>query len=197
MNDSSSCYSIFVVNNNTLYCSQDAKHQVIAAPLSAGMSGILIVVAGTGSAGSTPTMLRTPNGIFIDSQYSLYVADCLNDRIQRFKTFQLNGTTVVGTGSVATTTLSRPTAVVLDADGYMFIVDNSNHRIVGSGPRGYRCLVGCSRTGGSTSNRLSFPQMMHFDSDGNLLVTDTGNGRVQKFLLSNNCTRELFAFTLA
>ena len=193
MNVNSSCYSLFVDNNDTLYCSQDTQHRVIAAPLSAGLNGTT-VVAGNGSAGSTPRTLNTPNGIFVDSQFGLYVADCYNDRIQRFKQGQLNGTTMAGNGTVSTAALSRPVALVLDGDGYMFIADNFNHRIVGSGPRGYRCLVGCSRISGSASNQLSFPRVMQFDNGGNLIVTDTNNGRVQKFLLASNCTRKLFPF---
>ena len=74
----------------------------------------------------------------------------------------------------------------MDADGYLFIVDSSNHRIVGSGPGGFRCVVGCSGSSGPGSYQLNGPQTMSFDSDGNIFVADSGNGRLQKFLLAQN-----------
>ena len=88
-------------------------------------------------------------------------------------------------GTSGTFTLSCPTGIVLDADKYLFIVDSSNHRIIGSGPNGFRCLVGCLGTIGSASNQLNYPQSMAFDSYGNMFVTDQSNNRVQKFILIN------------
>ncbi|CAF1442494.1 unnamed protein product, partial [Adineta steineri] len=82
--------------------------------------------------------------------------------------------------------LNGPSAVVLDADGYLFIVDQNNNRIIGSGPYGYRCLVGCSEQTGSASTQLNQPYSMSFDSHGNIYVTDKNNGRIQLFNLATN-----------
>jgi hypothetical protein len=109
----------------------------------------------------------------------LYVADNGNNKIQKFSFGQLNGTTVAGDGTSNTIILSGPTAVALVADGYLFIVDNSNNRIVGSGPNGFRCLVACSGSYGFQSNQLMTPRSLSFDSYGNIFVTDTGNSRVR------------------
>jgi tripartite motif-containing protein 71 len=136
------------------------------------------VVAGTGSPGSAPNQLSRPNGIFVNVNFDLYVADNSNNRIQKFSFGQWNGTTVAGDGTSNTITLGGPTAVALVADGYLFIVDNSNNRIVGSGPNGFRCLAACSGSSGSQSNQLMTPRSLSFDSYGNIFVTDT-----QKFLL--------------
>jgi DNA-binding beta-propeller fold protein YncE len=113
------------------------------------------------------------------------VADCGNDRIQLFQPGELNGTTIAGTGAPNTIDLNCPSGVLLDGDDYLFIVDNGNHRIVGEGVFGFRCIVGCQRQG-SASYQLSNPQTMAFDRHGNIYVTDTGNSRVQKFLLVTN-----------
>ena len=61
----------------------------------------------------------------------------------------------------------------------------SNNRIVGSGPNGFRCLVGCSGYG-SASNQLYNPITLSFDSYGNMFVTDCWNSRIEKFILTNN-----------
>jgi hypothetical protein len=63
-------------------------------------------------------------------------------------------------------------------------------RIVGSGPNGFHCLVGCSISPGSASNQLNNPWSLSFDSYGNMFITDGGNNRIQKFVLStNSCGR--------
>jgi hypothetical protein len=176
----SGCYGLFIDINNTLYCSYDSQHTVVKASLDS-TSNTTVVVAGNGTYGSLPNMLNVPNGIFVDQNFSLYVADCYNNRIQRFAEGQLNGTTV----ALGAITLSYPTGVILDGDGYLFIVDNGNNRIIGSGSTGFRCVVGCSGSG-NQSNQLIGPRSMAFDSYGNMFVVDTSNKRVQTFLLATN-----------
>ncbi len=179
------CSDLFVDISNNLYCSMSTSHQVVTQSLN-NDSNTLKIVAGTGAPGSDFTMLNEPQGIFVDTNFDLYVADSANSRIQLFRPGQLNATTVAGSGSLNTTiTLNYPTGIVLDADKYLFIVDSYNHRIVGSGPSGFQCIVGCNG-GGSTANQLLYPQSMAFDSYGNIFVIDRGNNRVQKFVLATN-----------
>ena len=91
-----------------------------------------------------------------------------------------NGITIAGNGSPnPTINLYNPSAVVLDAEKYLFIVDSWNNRIVGSGLNGFRCLVGCFETG-SQPNELNNPTSLSFDRSGNMFVTDSQNHRIQK-----------------
>jgi hypothetical protein len=189
MNLTWSCYSVFVDINSTLYCSLDQNHTVLALPLTAG-TNTTTVVAGNWIGGSSYAQLVNPNGMYVDNNFNLYVADNGNDRIQFFKHNQLNGTTVVGNGAPGTISINLPTAVTLDGNGYYFIVDLGKSRVVGSGPTGFRCIVGCSGPNGSSPSQLSGPRFMAFDVDGNLFVSDINNGRIQKFLLaSNSCSK--------
>ena len=181
----SSCFGFFVDVNNTRYCSASDQHQVVSQSLQ-DPSPRLTVIAGTGVAGSTADMLQGPLGIFLATNLDLYVADHVNDRIQLFQPGEMNATTVVGNGRTGTIVLSRPTGILVDGEGYMFIVDHNNHRVVGSGPDGFRCVVGCSESEGPASYQLYYPWTMSFDSDGNIFVLDRMNNRIQKFLLSNN-----------
>ncbi|CAF0887622.1 unnamed protein product [Adineta steineri] len=181
----SSCLGLFVDINDTLYCSLLSSPKVMIIWLGSS-SPSPEIVAGTGSIGSTSTTLNGPRGIFVDVNFDLYVADYGNNRVQRFRSKQLNGTTVAGSTSINTTIiLSGPSGVVLDGGGYLFIVDSNNNRIVRSTSNGFHCIIGCNG-GGSASDQLSNPRRMAFDSCGNIYVTDPGNSRIQKFLLSTN-----------
>jgi DNA-binding beta-propeller fold protein YncE len=143
-----------------------------------------ITVAGTGTGGFAPNMLLNPQGIFVDTNFDLYVADYYNDRIQLFRLGEQNGITIAGDRSkTIIITLRRPTGIILDADKYLFIVDSNNHRIIGSDSNGFRCLVGCSASSGLASNQLNNPFTLRFDSYGNIFVTDSLNNRIQKFVL--------------
>ena len=191
----SSCRDLFVDTNSTLYCTLDYLHHVVAKSLN-DPANTSTIVAGTDSPGSTSNMLYHPNGIFVDLNYSLYVADCSNNRIQRFSSGQMNATTIAGFGAPSTISLSCPIHVILDGDGYAFIIDSSNNGIIGSGPDGFRCVVGCTGVSGSAFNQLSNPRSMRFDSYGNIWVADCDNGRIQKFILKINSCGERFPYLL-
>jgi hypothetical protein len=184
-----SCYGLFVDINNTLYCSISSNNKVTIKWLNDN-TNTSIIVAGTGTSGVASNMLNSPWGIFVDINFDLYVADLNNNRIQLFHSGQLNGTTVAGTGSTNFTfALSCPSGIVLDADNYMFIVENTNQRVVRSGPNGFQCVAACSGLG-SASNQFNGPTTLSFDSYGNMYVSDANNNRIQQFLLSTNLCRK-------
>ena len=98
--------------------------------------------------------------------------------------------TVAGSSAPQTIDLSFPTGIALDANGYLFIVDAGDSRVVGSGANGFRCLVGCTRPAGGAPDQLHAPKSMAFDTYGNIFITDSNNTRVQKFLLlTNSCSK--------
>ena len=183
-------YDLFVDLNNTLYCSMNTQHKVVKKSLNSN-SSTMTTVAGTDSAGSASNLLNCPFGIFVDTNFDLYVVDTANNRIQLFRLGQINGITVAGSTSAnPTISLNQPKNVILDGNKYLFITDD-NHRIIGSDENGFRCIVACSMSSGATSDKLSAPQSLTFDSFGNLFVVDYSNNRIQKFCLSTNfCNRE-------
>ena len=178
------CFGLFIDTNNNLYCCVGNLNFVVLMPIG-DKTNTLTQVAGQSCAGSASDMLSGPDGIFVDWNFNLYVADWGNNRIQMFPSGQRNGTTVAGWGASGTMDLNHPTDVVLDADSYVFIVDTDNNRIVGSGPNGFRCIIGCSGTTGSAPNQLNSPRTLAFDGFGNIWVADHGNNRFQKFRLDN------------
>ncbi|CAF0893531.1 unnamed protein product [Adineta steineri] len=187
MNVDSACSGLFIDINNTLYCSMSSKNKIVKRWLN-NNEMILTTAAGTGIRGSASNELYGPMGIFVDLNFDLYVADCDNDRIQLFKSGELNATTIVGKGSSNNIiSLRCPSAIVLDAAKYLFIVDQANNRIIRSGPNDIRCIIGCVGEG-SQSHQLSSPATLTFDSYGNIFILDKYNHRIQKFdFLLNSC----------
>ena len=182
------CTDLFV-GDDDVYCSQMTRHQVVKYSRRRP-SAPPTIVAGNGSAGSTSFMLKQPRGIFVTRNNDLYVADSGNDRIQMFRFGDRNGTTVACASANGTISLSRPTDVMMDGDGHLFIADSYSHRIVRSDANGCRCVVGCSGWRGSAANQLDQPHTLSFDGRGNLYVLDHSNNRIQRFALdSNGCSK--------
>ncbi|CAF0798868.1 unnamed protein product [Adineta steineri] len=172
MNISAPCFGLFIDTNNTLYCSLANFNNVFKVDL-ISVSGIPVMIAGNGSSGSTSSLLNYPWGIYVDTDFTLYVADCYNHRIQRFGFGELNGTTVAGGMVSGTISLNYPTSIVLDGNGYLFIMDTGYNRIVASSSAGFRCVAGCSATIGSTADTLNNACYMSFDTYGNMFLLTT------------------------
>ena len=185
------CFGLFADIHENIYCSDGNHHQVLKKSFN-DPANASIIVAGTGTIGAASNMLSSPRGIFVDTAFKLYVADCYNNRIQLFTPGQSNGTTVLGNGATAATiTLSCPDSVILDADGHLFVSDFGNFRIVGWGRNGYQCIAACSGYAGSNSDSLHDPVTLSFDSHGNIFIADVFNNRIQKFLIMNNSRKFL------
>lgn len=193
----SPCLEIFVDLNDNLYCS--ISDDDIVVKLKFHDEDVTPTIAAGWDEKEykrdfSSILLDFPTGIFVDTNFDLYVADTNNHRIQRFPPDRLEGTTVAGYGSPThTIRLLRPTGVILDADKNLFIADQYNHRIVRSGPNGFSCIVGCSGSLFYRSGQLFHPTSLTFDSFGNIFVVDRVNYRIQKFSISENVTRKYYA----
>ena len=184
------CYDIFVDINNTLYCSLNNMNQVLAKQVD-DSSNSLRIAAGTGCSGASSSTLYRPSGIFVSLNFSLYVADTENARIQHFTPGSKNATTVAGIGAPGTINLDCPADIVLDGNGYLFIIDSGDNLVIGSGPDGFRCVAGCASGGGSCysfphSQMLNLRYSMSFDSHGNIWVADDDKNRIWMFALKPN-----------
>lgn len=187
------CFGLVITENGTLYCTLGlTSHRAIRTTLANPTA--IVDVAGNGTAGVTLDRLFNPYGICLDTNFSLYIADYGNNRVQMFNPGQMTGITVAGTGAPGTITLSQPVFVALDANSYLYILDHGNHRVIGSGPSGFRCVAGCTNTSGSAANQLNRPSSFMFDSYGNIWLTDMLNGRIQKFTLATNSCGKIHHF---
>jgi sugar lactone lactonase YvrE len=165
-------------------------------------SGIISTVAGDGVPGASgdggsalQASLSDVAGVAFDAAGNFYFGDASNRRVRKVTPAGIIST-VAGTGiqgfsgdggRAISATLNRPTFVVVDPAGNLYITDSSNQRIrrvdlngtittfAGNG------VAGFSGDGGLANGAsLAFPLGMAMDKTGNLYVADANNHRIRR-----------------
>ncbi|MGA2177526.1 MAG: 6-bladed beta-propeller [Verrucomicrobiota bacterium] len=132
-----------------------------------------------GRLGNGPGEFSRAEGLGIDAQDRVYVADSCNHRVQVFtgegRFLRLYGRAGTGPGE-----FSYPYDVQVDAGGLQFVCEfgNSRIQILDGRDRPLEILGGPGGGPGQFSN----PWGLALDSKGNLYVADALNNRVQKFI---------------
>lgn len=186
-NFTNQCYAMFIDINNTLYCSMTGQNKVVKFPTN-NINHSLETIPEADCEDLNPCDLRSPKGIFVYTNFTLYVADAGNNRIQIFGPQEKNGITVAGNGIPNNLTLNYPTDIILDANGNLFIADNNNSRIIRIIDNDYECIIGCNESENSSPDILNKPYALRFDSYGNLFIAEEFSGTIRRFdLFTNSC----------
>src|SRR5439155_829360 len=131
-----------------------------------------------GLPGSGDGEFNNPYGIAVDASGDVFVADTLNNRIQKFTgagTFLTKwGMSGSGDGE-----FNAPFGIGVEASGDSFVADNVNSRIqkfTGAG-------MFLTKWGipGSGDGEFVAPRGVAVDASGNIFAVDNGNSRIQKF----------------
>jgi len=160
--------------------------------------------------GVTATTLSDPQGVGVDGNGNVYIADTQNNRVLEYDTPLANPSApnvtaarVYGQGlggsnffsngnGVSDTQMSGPTAVAFDSNNDLFVADTSNSR-VGEFDNPMTTFALTRVFGQETANNffsgigftdaggLSEPGGLAFDSAGDLYVADTNNRRVVEY----------------
>lgn len=180
-----------------------AAYVAPALPSGAPLAGELVaeVFAGTGESGSAAdgefrlnAALASPRGIAIDGVGRLLIADTGNHRIRRIE--PAGGLSVVaGTGepgsagdglAAVAAQLNRPSALVVDSNGSIYVADSGNFRIRKIDPDGViTTFAGGSQPGiggdGGPARDAQFtePVGLALGSDGSFFVVDGPVHRVR------------------
>jgi|GEM_PF-2377353 len=178
---------IFVDKSGNLYVADGANHRVqkwvpgaSAGVTVAGTDGYLL------NKGVGKDQLNNPWGIFVDDSANIYIADAVNNRIQKWAPNAKKGTTVAGDSSgMSGATLDKlnfPQGVYVDKTGNIYIADAGNNRIQKWAPA---AKVGTTVAGGQGSgkgaNQLWSPSSIFIDGNGSMFIGDYGNFRVQRW----------------
>jgi len=130
-----------------------------------------------GEMGDAPGQFNRPEGLCVDAQDRIYVADSCNHRIQIFspegRFLRAYGQPGRGPGQ-----LSYPYDICVDPQGFQYVCEFGNSRIqvFDANDRPVEIIGGP----GSEPGRFSNPWGVALDSAGNLYVADSQNHRVQK-----------------
>ena len=178
-----------------LYVSDWFNHRIrMIAP-----DGTVTTVAGYGAPGpygdiadgpANTARLFGPEGLTVDDQGNIYVADTLNNRIRRISPDGMVATvagsgpgTVYGfdgglvDGSADFARFNDPSDVAIDAAGALFVTDRLNHVIRKITPDGQVATFAGSGQPGATDGvgtaaSLELPNRITIDEEGNLYVTE-------------------------
>ncbi len=172
-------------------------------------TGIITTIAGNGEAKflydncpATEAQLNNPEGVALDSDGNLYIADYNNQRIRKVAADTGIISTVAGNGAAGyggdndlaiNAKLNYPVGVALDGAGNLYIADHSNYRVrkVASGT-GIITTVAGNGTGlfggdygPATAAGLNYPMDVALDGAGNLYIADFYNSRIREVLGSS------------
>ena len=118
-----------------------------------------------------------PQGVAVDDQGNIYVADTSNNRIQKLGS---DGRVLAEWGGRGTGPgqFIRPTGVAVDRQRNIYVADTSNHRIQKLGPDGL--LLAQWGSNGSGPGQFLYPSGVAVDTKGVIYVADRNNHSIQK-----------------
>ena len=133
------------------------------------------------------SLLSRPNGLFIDSNDTLYIADESNHVIWKLRKNAVGPTIVAGnlqSGGSNSTQLNLPYDVYVDRRGNLYVSEYDGHRVkkfINESANGI--MIAGTGSAGSNLNQFWSARYMSFDAtETYMFVADTFNHRVFRFL---------------
>ena len=177
-------------------------------------NGIVTTVVGSGVAGfsgdgllAVDAELRLPQGVFVDTNGDIYVADTNNHVVRRVDNATGNIDTVAGLRTSPTSTqagysgdgelatvarLREPRAIEIDGSGNIYVADTLNHRVrmftlggnidtvAGSGADGESNGDFNGEGAAATDSVFDFVADVYLDVSDNLIIVDQQNNRIRQ-----------------
>ncbi|CAF0820235.1 unnamed protein product [Adineta steineri] len=123
-------------------------------------------------------------GLTIDKNGSIYVSDCENHEVRRWKQGDTKGELVAGGNGKGNhlNQLYQPTYIFIDKDYSLYISDCWNHRVMKWKKDAKEGIIVAGGNGkGNSLKQLSYPRGVIVDHLGQIYVADSGNHRVMRW----------------
>jgi hypothetical protein len=159
-------------------------------------------VAGTNDGSGSAARFKYPNGVALDANSNVYVAEAGNNTIRKVAPVGTNWvvTTLAGlagssgnaNGTNSAARFNNPTSVAVDSAGNVYVTDCNNHTIRKVTPVGTNwvvtTLVGLADSSGAADGtgstaRFYYPCGVAVDNVTNLYVADQDNNTIRKVTL--------------
>ena len=114
----------------------------------------------------------------MDRDSVVYVADCRNNRIQKFTGTGTHCGEWGGSGT-GDGEFSGPQGIAVDGSGTVYVVDTGNNRVQAFTDTGD--FIRAWGSMGTSNGQFQFPLSIAADDDGAIYVADSSNFRIQKF----------------
>ena len=166
LNNVSGIDSILWMDNNVVVNSVGKDGSAITTTVAAGVNN---------GQGAAANQLYRPQGIAIDNDGNVYVADTYNNRIQVFAPGSTNGVALPGV-------FNNPADVFIDKKGNIYVSNAGSNNVVmaPNGSSNFTVVAG-NNGQGAAANQFSMPQGIFVDDTGNVYVSDRFNDRIQKW----------------
>jgi len=159
-------------------------------------AGVVTTIAGSGTYGfadgtGNSASFDVAVGLVVDGAGNVYVADRFNNRIRKISsagvvtTLAGSGTRAFANGTGTEASFAKPSGVVVDVSGSIYVADAEDSRIrkisaagvvttlAGSGSHGFA-------DGTGTAASFNYPMGVAVDGAGNVYVADQFNERIRK-----------------
>ena len=183
----SSPIGIAMDSNGNLYVS-DYSNYLIRAVTPGGVVTTFVGQLTPGLADGTGASAKFwyPNGVAVDSNGNLYVADSSNNCIRKVipagvvTTLAGSATSGFADGTGASASFDTPTGVAVDSTGTVYVGDQLNNCIRKITPAGVVTTLAGNGTSGSADGAgstatFNLPLHIALDAAGNVYVVDAGN----------------------
>ena len=180
--------SIAVDASGNLYVADRDNHKIRKI----NPSGVVTTLAGSGAQGAadgigTAASFAIPNGVAVDADGNVYVADWSNHKIRKITAAGVV-TTLAGSGSIGArdgtgidASFNAPQGVTVDATGNVYVADSYNNKIRKITAAGVvSTFVLRYYSPDNTSPDMYYPRSVAVDAAGNVYVADMYNNRIIK-----------------